>query len=434
MDHLAENAKKPALSSDSTGEQSEAAIQAVVVAEEELDQDEGDDEIAFAAEAAANAVEEADAEQARLGLVLKTCKVCGEGDSEGRPLLHFPPADPIGDVDIATPLSPTRQSPATQATPSTFSEHICLHVFCGKTASILPSVNKPELEILTKAGIKNKHGIGPDINAALARTRHAAPLSVPAVEGAALSLVKNTSRLDKRFYLVNEFESHLATIRILAGVNSSITDDASVNTHVDHLLATRSRGKKRKGQHRGGAPWQCQAKTLTSTSASMATFDTRLLQTPQIGSLWVGPGQKCGPTGLVYHQAVDSRGLPRHCRSKQVHVKTPATITAANFAQGFSSPSSLMLQGVALMTTPFRGAFRQQNYRLSGQHVGAGRATDEMLFGQRRKEKLEDPESVIGSSRAATEGLPISHEIERSTIGPMAERDSNASMQMERDG
>lgn len=48
---------------------------------------------------------------------------------------------------------------------------ISLHVFCGKTASILNS--QPHLEILLKAGLKNKHGIGPDVNFALARTRSA---------------------------------------------------------------------------------------------------------------------------------------------------------------------------------------------------------------------------------------------------------------------
>lgn len=70
---------------------------------------------------------------------------------------------------------------------------IYLHVFCGKTASILPDVNCPDLEILSKAGLKNKHGTGPDVNAALVRTRSAVA--------------------DKEYYLVREFEAVLEEIR-----------------------------------------------------------------------------------------------------------------------------------------------------------------------------------------------------------------------------
>jgi hypothetical protein len=152
-----------------------------------------DDGIAFAAEAAADAIVEADAldaereaagdhEQQQL-----LCRICERGDEEGRPMLRFLPVD----HDVA----------AANAAPGvvTFSEDIALHIFCGKTASILQSVNQPDLEILTKAGLKNKHGIGAEVNAALARTRCA--------------ILAQSGAKEKHYYLVREFEAHLAAIR-----------------------------------------------------------------------------------------------------------------------------------------------------------------------------------------------------------------------------
>ena len=129
------------------------------------------------------------------------CRICQRGDEDGRPLLRFLPVE----HDMA----------AAAASPSviTFTQDICLHIFCGKTASILPSVMKPELEILTKAGLKNKHGIGPEVNAALARTRCA--------------ILEQEGAKEKHFYLVREFEAHLAAIRhtrISYAANSGSSD------------------------------------------------------------------------------------------------------------------------------------------------------------------------------------------------------------------
>ena len=118
-----------------------------------------DEDIAFAAEAAANAVAAADAEQQRLDESLLACRICGSRSSKGRPVVRFLPVE----HDMAA----AKAAPAVQS----FTEDIALHIFCGKTASILSAINRPELEILTKAGLKNKHGIGPEVNAALARTR-----------------------------------------------------------------------------------------------------------------------------------------------------------------------------------------------------------------------------------------------------------------------
>jgi hypothetical protein len=173
-----------------------------------------DDGIAYAAQAAADAVVEADALDAahreasedheqgddggddddddEEGGVQEqqqqlVCRICERGDEDGRPMLRFLPVE----HDVA----------AANAAPGvvTFSEDIALHIFCGKTASILQSVNQPDLEILTKAGLKNKHGIGAEVNAALARTRCA--------------ILAQAGSKEKHYYLVREFEAHLAAIR-----------------------------------------------------------------------------------------------------------------------------------------------------------------------------------------------------------------------------
>ena len=94
------------------------------------------------------------------------CLVCGVGD-DGRRLCHFQPDD---------------ECPG----------EIFLHVFCGKTAAILPHVNRPDLEILTKAGVKNKHGTGVSVTLALQRCRSAR--------------VNDPSNREQEYYLSKEFE------------------------------------------------------------------------------------------------------------------------------------------------------------------------------------------------------------------------------------
>jgi len=201
-----------------------------------------DEDVAFAAEAAANAVEEADLQQQWMDQSLMTCRICGKGGTEGRPLLHFPPMDPV-------------LLPPSVSKPSTFYEHIYLHIFCGKTASILPSVCRPELEILSKAGIKNKHGIGHEVNAALARTRPAILLSVQGRNNDA-----STNRADKQFYLVKEFEAHLTAIRISSQSAVDSSDDSQLDFDLD-VLATppsahpsppRSGNKRKRAYSAGG--------------------------------------------------------------------------------------------------------------------------------------------------------------------------------------
>lgn len=93
------------------------------------------------------------------------CHVCGRNDS--RALCHF---------------EPNEDSPG----------EIFIHVFCGKTAAILPHINRPDLEILTKAGVKNKHGTGVSVTLALQRCRSAK--------------VADPSNREQEYYLAKEFE------------------------------------------------------------------------------------------------------------------------------------------------------------------------------------------------------------------------------------
>lgn len=97
----------------------------------------------------------------------RECRVCGQGEEKGRRLCCF----------LATEEAP---------------DELYLHVFCGKTAAILPHVNRPDLEILTKAGIKNKHGTGVSVTMALQRCRSAK--------------VDDASGREQEYYLSKEFE------------------------------------------------------------------------------------------------------------------------------------------------------------------------------------------------------------------------------------
>lgn len=141
--------------------------------------------------AASEAAKAAAAIEAQEDLATRACRICNKGGEDGRAMIHFPPVE----VDV------TVAQIAPQVT--TFTEDLAMHVFCGKTASILPNVNMPQYEILSKAGIKNKHGIGTEINTALARTR-CATVAAPGAK-------------EKQFYLVQEFEAIIAAIRFATG-------------------------------------------------------------------------------------------------------------------------------------------------------------------------------------------------------------------------
>jgi len=140
--------------------------------------------------------------QLRQDCIPETCQICGQNSMDNsRAMVRFLPAG-----NAKTDVS--------------------LHVFCGKIASILPQIAQPHLEILVTAGLKNKHGIGPYVNFALARTRCAV------AQGGEAD--KDPRRLDKEYYLVQEFEEHLKSIRGLQlnrkGLITSIPTQISTET------------------------------------------------------------------------------------------------------------------------------------------------------------------------------------------------------------
>jgi hypothetical protein len=167
--------------------------------------------MAYAAAEAAAAVAAAESQE---HLATRTCRICNKSD--GRTMIHFSP----------TVTDPTVAQIAPHVT--TFSEDLALHVFCAKTASILPTVNMPQYEILSKAGIKNKHGIGNEVNTALARTRCA--------------VTPGPGGKDKQFYLVQEFEANLAGVRVATGTHHmyqmvSHAPEIAIPAHPHHLYA-----------------------------------------------------------------------------------------------------------------------------------------------------------------------------------------------------
>lgn len=93
------------------------------------------------------------------------CCICGTPD-QSRRLCHF---------------LPTMEDPTC----------VIIHLFCGKTAGILPHVNRPDLELLTKANLKNKYGSGVAVTAALQKCR--------------TCRMMDGSRITE-YYIVGEFE------------------------------------------------------------------------------------------------------------------------------------------------------------------------------------------------------------------------------------
>jgi hypothetical protein len=202
-------------------------------------EEDDDDEIAVAAEAAANAVEEADAavqahQQAQHAQLLSTvtshphdrrlqnpvCRVCCQSSAShqntNRPMIRFLPT-----------VTPTCIDPA--SVENTFGEDVSLHIFCGKTASFVflnnnNNSSNAKWEIISKAGLKHKYGIGPEVNAALASTRCAILDGGSAGVASMSSRNKKQSLASRSFYLVREFEAVFAVIQ-----NGSVPVDCPTN-------------------------------------------------------------------------------------------------------------------------------------------------------------------------------------------------------------
>lgn len=123
------------------------------------------------------------------------CQICGGGDTTTKRLCVFAP------------------NGFTQA-------HSVIHVFCGKTAAILPNINRPDLEILTKSGIKKKLGTGPAVVVALQQRARKA-------------IVDETE-----YYLIQEVEAHVH--QISAQYDPSIPVELVPSTYSGGISSTTS--------------------------------------------------------------------------------------------------------------------------------------------------------------------------------------------------
>ncbi|KAL3908605.1 MAG: hypothetical protein SGILL_008421 [Bacillariaceae sp.] len=142
---------------------------------------------------------------------LPCCQVCGRASvsSSGvnRPLLHFKPSRyvPINDNGITT-----------------YQTDVHVHLFCGKTAGIkfqknphsgkMHNSRTAQWEIVSKAGLKHKHGPGPETNVALTHTRST---TLPS-EGDDASATKGKRKppsANRVFYLTREFEANLNMVK-----------------------------------------------------------------------------------------------------------------------------------------------------------------------------------------------------------------------------
>ena len=128
----------------------------------------------------------------------EACRICGKtAEQDTRAMVRFLPAE---------------NAPS----------DISLHIFCGKTATILSHIAKPEYEIILKAGIKTKHGIGDEVDLALSQSRSAI--------GQGGEAENDPRRFEKRYYLVKEFERNLNAIKSVEHFKS---DDRSGNSGIE---------------------------------------------------------------------------------------------------------------------------------------------------------------------------------------------------------
>lgn len=109
------------------------------------------------------------------------CQICGQGDSTTKRLCVFAPNDYAQACTV-------------------------LHVFCGKTAGILPHVNRPDLEILTKSGIKKKLGSSVQVSVAMNRSRSAVV----------------ASNKKQTYFLIKEVEAHVHQIVVQHNMSPTI--------------------------------------------------------------------------------------------------------------------------------------------------------------------------------------------------------------------
>jgi|Transcript_18278 hypothetical protein len=242
------------------------------------------------------------------------CRICGKSAEEDpRALCHF---DPISNEAAAVT--------------ETCLQDICVHVFCGKTASILPSVNMPQYEILSKAGIKNKHGIGPDVNGALARSRYA---SVPGTGNV------NQGKPDKTFYLVKEFEAHLANIRGVrsgaAAAAAAAAGSLSMDSHGASAMAASQMAHANAMAHAAAA-----AAAAAAAPYQISNTSNSPKKAPARAS--AGKARKSGQGG---HHMTTTQELPLHM-SVSVPVPLSSSTEGWTFVDGIDPSLESHLAGM----------------------------------------------------------------------------------------
>jgi hypothetical protein len=225
----------------------------------------------------------------------------------------------------------------------TFSEDVWLHIFCGKTAGFVFISNNPhhhhhhhhhtttagdthqqqqindnnknaKWEIMSKAGLKHKHGIGREVNAALNRTRFA---MVPDSNATAASMSgsnKKQSLASRQYYLVREFEANLIAVQ----QNGS-------------ALLENINGKRRR---RGGGTKKEQQQQNQKQQNQVHQQHQDLLLAP-------APSSE-STTSLVYPHPLHAPGVNDALFQYQLHVQqTDSSNTVPSAAAaGFGIPSS----------------------------------------------------------------------------------------------
>jgi hypothetical protein len=157
-----------------------------------------------------------------------SCLVCGQvsvssSGGPNRPLLHF---------------APSRYVPIMDNGIESYSKDVHVHLFCGKTAAIafqknpysgqLHNGKTAQWEIVTKAGLKHKHGTGTETNTALNMTRYATLPDEPEHDSKRNSRSRRKPAGASRVYfLTREFEANLTMIKSHAAKGWEINPDAT---------------------------------------------------------------------------------------------------------------------------------------------------------------------------------------------------------------
>jgi len=317
--------------------------------------------------------------QLRQDCIPETCQICGQNSMDNsRAMVRFLPAG-----NAKTDVS--------------------LHVFCGKIASILPQIAQPHLEILVTAGLKNKHGIGPYVNFALARTRCAV------AQGGEAD--KDPRRLDKEYYLVQEFEEHLKSIRglqlnrkgLITSTPTRISTETSTSTQPSmENRTTKSTSSKPRAQKASRKaimhkePSEHQSRQLHQPDASTIVEKLRTIQPGPLQCVELGAPTHTNMIAPVHSprrrqpvsfgRARSGRRADRKHQGRRVrcpcggmykgpsrwkaHVKTPRHLLWEAHTNPSPVPSCTMVDSNSNKTSPLIDVEMWQENSVGPQHIG----------------------------------------------------------------